>query len=236
MVEVKPVFEENQPGPITMEERPYRILLADDHAIFRQGMKRLIEAVPGLVVVGEAGDGRAVLAQLQSDPPDLVILDISMPGVGGMAAVRQIRSQHPNVKVLILTMHKSLEYLLSTLEAGAHGYVLKEDSDIELFEAVKAVQSDGKYVTGKLSGELTETVLSGNTHRRGPLQTLTRRERQVLKLIADGKRNREIAELLKISVRTVENHRAKVMRKLNLSKTADVVRYAIQQGITELTG
>jgi DNA-binding NarL/FixJ family response regulator len=217
-----------------MEESRYRILLADDHAIFRQGMKRLIGEVPGLAVVGEAGDGREVLARLQADPPDLVILDISMPGISGMAVIREIRQRHPGIKVLVLTMHRSVEYLFSALEAGAHGYILKEDSDIELFEAIKAVQADQKYVTGKLAGQLTETLMIGDSRRRSPFQALTGRERQVLQHIAEGKRNREIAEALKISVRTVENHRAKVMRKLKLSKTADLVKYAIQQGITEL--
>ena len=219
-----------------MEESRYRILLADDHAIFRQGMKRLIGEVPGLAVVGEAGDGREVLARLQTDPPDLVILDISMPGISGMAVIRKIRHQHPGIKVLVLTMHRSVEYLFSALEAGAHGYILKEDSDIELFEAIKAVQADKKYVTGKLAGQLTETLMIGDSRCRSSFQALTGRERQVLKHIAEGKRNREIAEALKISVRTVENHRAKVMRKLKLSKTADLVKYAIQQGITELPG
>jgi len=217
-----------------MGESNYRILLADDHAIFRQGMKRLIEEVSGLAVVGEAGDGREVLSRLQTDQPDLVILDISMPGIGGLGVIRKIRRSNPRIKVLILTMHKSIEYLCSTLEAGAHGYVLKEDSDIELFEAIKVVQADKKYVTAKLAGELTESLLFGSRNRHSPAKMLTGRERQVLKLIAEGRRNREIAELLKISVRTVENHRAKLMRKLNLNKTAELVKYAIQQGMTEI--
>jgi DNA-binding NarL/FixJ family response regulator len=219
-----------------MDKSSYRILLADDHAIFRQGMKRLIEEVPALAVVGEARDGRELLNRLQTDPPDLVILDISMPGISGIALIRQIQRRHPGIKVLILTMHRSVEYLIAALEAGAHGYILKEDSDIELFGAIKAVQSDKKYVTGNLAGQLTETLMVGDSSRRTPFQTLTQRERQVLKHIAEGKRNREIAEALKISVRTVENHRAKVMRKLKLGKTADLVKYAIQQGLIELPG
>ena len=216
--------------------RTYRIVLADDHVIFRRGMKRLIHEDDGLEVVGEASDGIELLNLLHTLEPDLVILDISMPGIGGIGATREIRRRHPRVKVLILTMHKRIEYLYTAIATGAQGYLLKEDSDIELFRAIKTIQSGKNYITSKLAGELAGDIThivkgKGNLH----VEPLTSRERQVLQLIAEGKLNREIAGILGISIRTVENHRAKVMKKLKLNNTADLVRYAIQQGISDLT-
>lgn len=213
----------------------YRIILADDHVIFRQGMKRLIDGEPGLEVVGEASDGNALFRCLQDGDPDMAILDISMPGMGGIGITREIRQQYPRVKVLILTMHKNSEYLYAALATGAHGYLLKEDSDIELFKAIKTIRKDKTYITGKLESDLAGGIghlVKGRV--RSTATSLSAREQQVLQLIAEGKLNREIAEILNISIRTVENHRAKIMKKLNLNKTADLVRYAIQHGIIEL--
>ena len=126
----------------------YRIILADDHVIFRQGMKRLIDAEPGLEVVGEASDGHELLQCLQDGEPDMAILDISMPGMGGIGMTREIRRQYPRVKVLILTMHNNSEYLYAAIATGAHGYLLKEDSDIELFKAIKSIRNNKTYITG----------------------------------------------------------------------------------------
>lgn len=213
----------------------YRIILADDHVIFRQRMKRLIDAEPGLEVVGEASDGNELLQCLQKGEPDMAILDISMPGMGSIGMTREIRRQYPHVKVLILTMHKNSEYLYAAIATGAHGYLLKEDSDIELFKAIKSIRKNKTYITGKLEGDLAGGISHLAKGRGRPASSsLSAREQQVLQLIAEGKLNREIAEILNISVRTVENHRAKIMKKLNLNKTADLVRYAIQQGIIEL--
>jgi len=217
-------------------ESNYRIVLADDHVIFRRGMKRLIDEDPDLEVAGEASDGIELINLLDTFEPEMVILDISMPGMGGIGVTREIRRHHPRVKVLILTMHKNTEYLYTAIATGAHGYLLKEDSDIELFEAIRTIRAGKNYITGKLTGELASDVSKIVKDKgRLPQKPLTSRERQVLQLIAEGKLNREIALILDISVRTVENHRAKVMKKLNLSKTADLVRYAIQQGITDVT-
>ena len=214
----------------------YRIVLADDHVIFRQGMKRLIDEEPGLEVVGEANDGSELLNRLHDLKPDLVILDISMPEIGGFGVAREIRNHHPNVKVLMLTMHKNKEYLYHAISAGAQGYLLKEDSDIELFSAIETIKKGGVYVTRLLSGELAgdlSDLFKGNEKPSG--KPLSNREIEIIKLIAEGKLNKEIADLLEISVRTVEKHRANILRKLNLNKTVDLVRYAIQHGITELT-
>jgi DNA-binding NarL/FixJ family response regulator len=195
-------------------------------------MKKLIDAMPGLEVVGEANDGLELLKLLHELKPDMVILDISMPNIRGIEAAHEIKSLHPQVKVLILTMHRNKEYLYHAISAGVQGYLLKEDSDVELFSAIEVIRSGGIYVTRLLVGELAEDV-SHIYKGEGqlPLEPLTTREREVVKLIAEGKSSREIADLLCISIRTAENHRANIMRKLNLNKAADLVRYAIQKGI-----
>jgi len=199
-------------------------------------MKRLIQEEPGLEVVGEAKDGAELLEQLNDLKPDLVILDISMPDTGGIEAAREIRKHHPNLKVLILTMHKKKEYLYHTISAGAQGYLVKEDSDIELFSAIETIRKGDVYVTHLLTGELAEDLSSiFKVDGKRSMESLTTREKEVLKLIAEGKLNKEIADLLFISIRTVENHRANILRKLKLKKTADLVRYAIGHGIIELT-
>jgi DNA-binding NarL/FixJ family response regulator len=211
----------------------YRIVLADDHVMFRQGIKRIIEETQGLEVVGEASDGFELLNLLNELKPDIVFLDISMPNMRGIEATREIKSLHPDVKVLILTMHRKKEYLYHAVSAGAQGYLLKEDSDVELFSAIETIRKGGFYVTRLLAGELAQDIshmYKGNTQL--PSEPLTTREREVLKLIAEGKSNKEIANLLFISMRTVENHRANIMRKLNLNKTAEIVKYAILKGYT----
>jgi len=208
------------------------IVLADDHVLFREGMKRLIEEMPGVEVVGEASDGLELLNLLKELTPDMAIIDISMPNLRGIEAAREVRALYPDTKVLILTMHKNKEYLYHAISAGAQGYLLKEDSDIELFSAIETIRNGGIYVTRLLSGELAED-LSQICRGKGQIleEPLTTREREVLKLIAEGKSNSEVADLLCISTRTVENHRANLMKKLRLKKTADLVRYAIQKGI-----
>ena len=215
--------------------KQYRIILADDHAMFRKGMKRLIDGKPGLKVVGEANDGSELLRCMSRLKPDMVILDVSMPGIGGIGAVREIRLKYPKVKVLMLTMHKNTEYLYVALATGAKGYLLKEDSDIELFTAIETIQNGGEYVTRCLAGELAEDLCNLQRGKgRLPLEPLSIRERQILKLIAEGRANREVAEFLQISIRTAENHRSKIMKKLKLTNTAQLVRYAIEKGIIEL--
>ena len=208
----------------------YRIVLADDHALFRQGLKGILEGAADLEVVGEAGDGLELLNLLNVDKldPHLVILDISMPNVRGIEAIREIKTTHPNVKILIVTMHKDKEYLLQSLAAGADGYFLKKDSGTELFAAIEKIRNGKNYLSPQLSEELADDWEQIRVGFTKPL--LTKREREVLKLIAQGKSNKDIADLLFVSVHTVERHRANMMEKLNLKKTADLVKYAIQRG------
>jgi DNA-binding NarL/FixJ family response regulator len=217
-------------------KQPYRIVLADDHVIFRQGIKQLIDTKTDLKVVGEASDGLELINLLQRGlKADMVILDISMPNLRGIEATHEIKAIYPNIKVLLLTMHKSKEYLYHSISAGAQGYLLKEDSEVELFSAIDAIRKGDIFVSKLLTKELTED-LSHLHYGDGQLPTdpLTPREREVLKLVAEGKSNKEISELLFISIRTVENHRANIMNKLKIKKTADLIRYAIQKGYVRI--
>jgi len=198
----------------------YPIVLADDHALIRQGLRRLIQGVDDLVAVGEAGDGIELLSLLSLVTPRMVILDISMPNLRGIEAVHTIKTKYPDVKILILTMHK--EYLHQALAAGADGYLLKEDADRDLFSAIENIRQGKVYVSPRLGGELL-----GN---RAASELLSRREKEILQLVAKGKSSKEIGETLFISVRTVESHRASILKKLQLKNTADLVTHAIQKG------
>ncbi|MBI5634512.1 MAG: response regulator transcription factor [Nitrospirae bacterium] len=210
----------------------YRVVLADDHTLFRRGLKSIIESVAGLQVIGEAGDGLELLNLLRTMTPELVIVDISMPNLRGIEAVREIRKQYPDMKVLVLTMHKDRSYLHQAISAGADGYLLKEDADPDLFLAIERIRQGKIYVSPHLEEGMIEDwvqIRRGNVSRSSQIEVLTPREKEVIKLIADGKSSKEIGELLLISVRTVERHRANIMDKLQLKKTADLVKYAIQE-------
>jgi two-component system, NarL family, response regulator NreC len=208
----------------------FRIIVADDHVLFRQGLKSILQGTSDLEVVGEAGDGLELIRLLKMGTlnPDLVVLDISMPNLRGLEAITEIKSLCPSIKVLMVTMHSDKEYLYQALAAGADGYLLKKDADAELFAAIEKIRKDKTYVSPYLAEDLTDywVRLRGRTDR----PVLTNREREVLKLIAEGKSNKEIGDVLFISVHTVERHRANIMSKLNLKNTADLVKYAIQKG------
>lgn len=212
----------------------YQVLLADDHMMFRQGIKRIIEETSDLSVVGEVSDGLELLKTLKTIKPDMVILDISMPNLRGIEATHEIKNSHPSVKVLILTMHKDKEHLLHAISAGAEGYLLKEDADTELFSAIKKIRQGGVYISPLLSVQIADVIFE-HTAREGSNfvpGALTIREREVLKLIAEGKSSKEIASMLCISVRTIHHHRANIMKKLKIKKTADLIKYAIRKGYT----
>jgi DNA-binding NarL/FixJ family response regulator len=211
----------------------YAMVLADDHVLLRQGLKGILEKNAGFQVVGEAGDGLELLHLLNKLKAHLIILDISMPNLRGIEAIREIKTAHPEMKILILTMHKDKEYLRQAISAGAHGYLLKEDADTELFSAIETVRRGNIYVSPHLSNGLVDEwarIHQGKSGTNGEAERLTIREKEILKLIAERKSNKEIADLLFISVRTTEHHRANIMNKLNFRKTALLVQYAMQKG------
>jgi DNA-binding NarL/FixJ family response regulator len=202
------------------------IVLADDHVMFRQGVKRIIEETPGLEVVGEAEDGLELLNLLKARLPEL---GISMPHLRGLEATREIKKLYPRVKVIFLTMHRSREFLQQALEAGGDGFLLKEDGDSELLRAIQTVRGGKKFISSLLSTEMADLALRKQAAEPDPL---TPREKTIVKLLVEGKTPKEIADLLYISVFTVRRHRENILRKLNLKRLADLIRYALSRGIT----
>lgn len=205
----------------------YTIILADDHAMFREGIRKIIERIEGAFIIGEVNDGLELLELLKSSSPNLVILDISMPNLRGLEAIREIKKTYPQVKVLVLTMHKKKEFLRLALRDGADGFLLKEDAGSELIRAMQTVRNGGKYLSPLLSSVLTSLAVEEEK-----TEVLTMREREVLKLLAEGKRAKEIAAALYISPHTVRRHRSNIMEKLNIKNLADLVKYAISQSYT----
>ncbi len=211
----------------------YKIVLAEDHVLVREGIKKIIEAFPGLQVVGEAGNGPELLRLLKSVPVDMVILDISMPYLPGIEATREIKQAHPSVNVLILTMHKKKEYLHNAMASGVNGYLLKEDAPKELLTAIDKIRQGMIYVSPLLASDLADLYVQGQRQGEAEVaEPLTPREIEIIKMIAEGKSSKEIAEILFLSFRTVQNHRAKIMKKLNLKKNTDLVKYSINKGYT----
>ena len=205
------------------------IVLADDHVMFRKGVKRIIEETSDLEVVGEANDGLELLRLLKAQEPKLVLLDIAMPHLRGLEAAREIKKLYPRVKIIFLTMHRSKEFLHQALEAGAEGFLLKEDADFDLLRAIQTVRGGGKFISPLLSTEMADLALR---EQAAELNPLTPREKTIVKLLTEGKTPKEIADLLYISVFTVRRHRDNIMRKLNLKRLADLIRYALSRGIT----
>jgi len=214
-----------------MNPAPYRILLADDHTLFRQGVRQLIQGIGGIAVVGEACDGIEAVRMTGRVKPDMVILDISMPRQGGIEAGYEIRQARPQTAVLIVTMHRRVEYVHRAFSSGASGFLLKEDSGDELAEAIRTIRSGRRYMTRRLVTELADELSRIHIGAgRLPADPLTVRERSILTLIAEGNTSRKIADTLCISHRTVQNHRSHIMQKLNLGTTADLIRYAVEKG------
>jgi len=208
-----------------------RVVLADDHALIRHGIKKIIEDEPSLAVIGQVGDGLELLNFIKKIAPDIILLDISMPNLRGIEAIGECKKICPSVKIIMLTMHKSKQYLCHALSAGADGYVLKEDSDTELLTAIENALAGTLFISPVLADELNAEEIKACKEKKGVVtDSLTPRERQVLKLVAEGKTSRDIAELLSISTRTVEHHRANLLKKLNISNTADLIKYAISKG------
>jgi DNA-binding NarL/FixJ family response regulator len=210
-----------------------KIVIAEDHTILREGLKALLITNPDIEIAGEAGDGREAIHLVEKLTPDLVMMDLSMPRMDGMEAIREIKRRWPKTKVLTLTVHKTEEYILTTLKAGADGYLLKDADYQEMMTAVRSVLSGKRYLSPGISESVIEGYLEGKQtiKLQGAWDNLTTREREVLKLIAEGYRNKEIATLLVISPKTVEKHRANLMVKLNFHNVSELTAYAIEKGL-----
>ena len=213
------------------ESRPLRILLADDHVTVRHGLKLLIEGQPDLTVVAEASDGAAAVHLAMETRPDVIVMDVSMPGMNGLVATQTLRKTLPSAAIVTLTRHADDAYLQELLRAGASAYVLKQSPPTELLQAIRATGAGGQYVDSSLTARVTAGFL-GREGRGGTRGTtaITEREAEVLRLVASGHSNKEIAQQLDLSVKTVEAHKANAMRKLDLNSRIDIVRYAVLQG------
>ena len=207
-----------------------RILIADDHGVVREGLRKLLEAQPNWEVVAEAPDGKEAILKAIETKPDIAVLDYALPLVNGVEVTRQIRARLPNTEILIFTMHDNETLVREFLDEGAHGYLLKTDATSDLIAAIEALATHRPYFTSKVSEALLESFL---TKPNRPQSVLTNRERAVVQLIAEGHSNREIGELLNISVKTVETHRGTIRRKLKISSSAGLVRYAIRNKLVE---
>jgi len=215
----------------------YTIFLADDHTLLRDGLKRIIEENSGLKIIGETGDGLEIVPQIRKLNPEMIILDISMPNLRGIEAIRKIKRVDKKIKILILTMHKNEEYVYECLLNGAQGYVLKEDADTELISAINSLRNNKLYISCSFSSDVLRRLLEHKKSARenSAFKSLSPREREVLKLIAEANSNKKVAKKLGISVRTVEHHRLSIMRKLNIQNTAQLIKYAIKTGLIEVT-
>ena len=217
------------------EAAKIRVLLADDHTILRAGLRMMLNAQPDIEVTGEASDGRQTISEAQRLQPDVILMDITMPECNGIEATRQIRRLLPEIRVLALTMHENEEYLFQMLRAGAAGYILKEAADTELISAIRVVSSGRFYLSpsaqSMMVGDYLQRVRSGE--ERDSYSALTEREREILKLVAEGHTNNQIAERLFISPKTVDTHRTHIMDKLNLHSRAELVKYAMRRGLLE---
>ncbi|HKJ14024.1 MAG TPA: response regulator transcription factor [Desulfobulbales bacterium] len=212
-----------------------KIVIAEDHTILRAGLRALLSGQNGLEVIGEAGDGREAIRKVDTLQPDLLLIDLSMPKLNGIDAIREIKSQHPEMKIIVLTVHKSDEYIIAALKAGANGYMLKDASQNELLLAIDYVINGKTFLSPSISDKVVDAFL--NTDKKDKpaavLDNLTAREREILKLVAEGNTNKKIAEHLCISLKTVEKHRSNLMQKLDLRNTAALTAYAIAKKMVD---
>ena len=213
-----------------------RVLLAEDHTIVRKGLRSLLDAEADIQVVGEAENGREAIDKVEQLLPDIVVMDITMPGLNGLEATRQIKKRFPDVQILILTVHTSEEYVLQILRAGASGYLVKQAAPTELISAIQAASRGEAFLSPTISKKVVEDYVqrAGVTVESDSFQKLTAREREVLQLIAEGYSTREIAEQLHISIKTAETHRAHLIEKLGIHSTAELTQYAIRKGVISL--
>lgn len=216
-------------------KKPYRIIITEDHTILRQGLKVLLSVDPDFKIVGEAEDGRESIRLAETLSPDLILMDLSMPKMTGIEAISEIKKRSTDTKIVVLTVHGGEEYVLSALEAGADGYVLKDANRDELTTAIRKVLEGKRYLSPDISGKVIEGYLEGKNalRKKTSWDTLTPREREILKLIAEGYKNREMAEALFISPKTVQKHRANLMEKLDLHNAVALTVFAMEKGIVD---
>ena len=210
-----------------------RIILADDHTLMREGLRAILESETGLEIIGQAEDGHAAVEMAEKLQPDIVIMDIAMPGLNGLEATRLIHARVPETRVIILSMHENAEYVLQALKAGVHGYLLKQGIKSELVLAIHSAYRGEKFLTSRISSSVIDGFLSQakTLESQTPLESLTSREREILQLIAEGYSSQDIARRLTISAKTVDRHRANLMEKLDIHNIAGLVHFAIQNGL-----
>ena len=213
--------------------RVISVLVADDHSIVREGLRRMLEAEIDLAVSGEARDGREVLQQVEDQKPQIVVLDISMPRLGGLETLERLRGSYPDVKVILLSVHADAPFIESAVALGADGYVLKDGRAEEIVEAIRAVTKGGSYFSPAVAREIVDQLRTPRPRSQEPFSVLSAREREVLHLIAEGMSAKEVAHQLEISTKTVEAHRTSLMRKLGVRKATELVRYALRHGLIE---
>lgn len=214
------------------DNNTFRIVLADDHSLIRHGIKNLIKKMAGLLVVGDVGDGEELLLFLGKTPADMIILDISMPKLNGIEVTMRVKKQYPWIKILMLTMHDNQQMLYNAVSAGVDGYLLKDDSDEELFSAIKQIRAGKSYISPTVAGDFTDGVL--RMYREGkksPFMKLSKREKEILQLVVDGYTSRRMAEYLGLSPRTIDHHRANLLKKFDKKSSIDLVNFVVQSGI-----
>lgn len=214
-----------------------KLFLADDHPIVRDGLRFLLNAQPDMEVVGEAADGRETLQEIRKIRPDIVILDIAMPVLNGIAVAEQIKELYPEIRVIILSMHSTTEHIFRALRAGAEGYLVKETAGEEVLDAIRTVQAGGSYLSHEISHKVIEDYIlqRESVAEASPLDRLSAREREVLQLVAEGRSSAEIAEILSLSPKTVDTYRSRMMQKLHIDDLPSLVKFAIQHGVISLT-
>jgi DNA-binding NarL/FixJ family response regulator len=216
---------------VASERKAYKIILADDHVLIRHGIKNIISQIPDLQVAGEASNGEELLSLLETEAPDLLILDIMMPKISGVEVVGILKRRYPRIKVLMLTMHKSMGYFYSAMSAGADGYLMKGDSSEELLLAIEKIREGRTYLSPMLADDFTDDVLTAHrTQQESPFKGLTGREQEILRLVVAGYTSKAMAEKLGLSSRTVDHHRARLLQKLKVKNTVDLVNFAVRNG------
>ena len=214
-----------------MKTETIRVLLAEDHTLVRAGLRALLKDAAGVEIVAETGDGQEALRLIHEHQPDIVLLDIAMPGLNGLDVLARIKSDCPAIRVIILSMHANEEYVLHALQSGANGYVLKDVSAADLEQAISTVARGGSYLSATLPHRLTNECSRDRAGEPSPYTTLTPRQREILQLLAEGHSTKDIAHILTLSAKTVETHRAQLMERLDIHDVPGLVRYAIRIGL-----